>query len=53
MEDGVQCSSLLPELLLALIGYTGDVFVSKPSISGGAGGVELSPGVDWVSSSER
>lgn len=52
-EEGENCSSLLPDLLMALVGHTGDVFIAGSATCRGTEGVRLSPGVDWLSSRER
>lgn len=41
-------ANLLPELLLSLVGSTGDVFVA-----GGQAHIQLAPAVDWVSPADR
>lgn len=41
-------ANLLPELLLALVGYPGDAFASGDQI-----GIALVDAIDWVTPSER
>ena len=55
-------ASLVQELLLALVGHTGDVFVDTPAANPGGGWqlqdpsqctVRLASDIDWVNSSDR
>jgi hypothetical protein len=59
LRESPACTGLFQELLLALLGYTGDVFVDQaiqstpmadvlPSCS-----IHLADEIDWISSSER
>lgn len=46
-------SNLLPELLLALVGQAGDVYVAEGSLEAGKTQIRLSDDIDWVSAADR
>ncbi len=46
-------ANLLPELLIALVGLPGDVFVPATGSQGGQTHMELADVVDWVTAADR